>query len=201
MPTISFQPNPGNSRLSLDLTEPNKTEELWEITVTAIVSDDGKPAPGIQVQLYHNGRAIDSPYLTDGEGRTEPRTFSDLEKGTHTFEAIIVSTSIKARRTVKLKDERPKKPAKLIVDREYAGGSNDKVIVFCTVLTDDNVPVKGIDIRILGLTNPTLATTDKSGVATMKIKLEKNHRVVVFIVKGSPIQKRIHLFRKTGKTS
>ncbi len=195
MPTIGYQPNPGNSRLSLDLTEPNKTEDTWEITVTAIVSDDGKPTPGVQVQLYHNGRLVDSPYFTDGEGRTEPKTFSDLEKGSHTFEATIIGTSIKARRTVKLKDEKPKKVAKLIVRNTF--DSTPGIIV--QVLTSEDTPVQNAAVFILnGGKRTDMPRTDKNGETTQTINLNPNQRVCLRIcVAGSNVETINNIFPRS----
>src|SRR3989338_4768265 len=83
-------------RLRLELTEPNKKDDEWELAVIAIIFDKEGTVPDIEVQFYHNGKKVDSTVATDGEGRAE-KDFSGLKKGNHVFEAQIVGTTIKTR--------------------------------------------------------------------------------------------------------
>ena len=83
-------------RLRLELTEPNKKDDIWELTAIATVFDREGPAPDVDVQFYHNGRKLDSPVASDGEGRAE-KDFFGLKKGNHVFEAQIAGTTIKTR--------------------------------------------------------------------------------------------------------
>lgn len=185
-------------RIRLDLTDPIKDDEEWTITVIALVTDKkGDPQPDVEVSFYHNGQGADSSISTDGSGRAT-KEFSGLKKGNHTFEAMIVGTAVRSRQSKTLKDETPKKPAKLLIRQRRAG--NTHTISF-QVLTEEDKPVKGAVLEVM---DPdcdekegrflNLNATDKNGCVAVEVTFTNPRRVITVNVPGSSISRKIHLF-------
>lgn len=185
-------------RLRLELTEPNKKDDTWELAVVAITFDKEGPVPDVEVQFYHNGKRIDSTVATDGEGRAE-KDFSDLKKGNHVFEAQIVGTTIKTRQKKNFKEDKPKKPEKILIHKTGSMGNYNLIF---QILTGDNSPVVNATIQIMDSLNTKkvfeLPKTDKLGVVQYDIQFTERRRVLTVIVLGSAIPvEKIYLYGNT----
>ena len=180
--------------LRLELTEPNRTESGWELKAIATLAKGRDPAPNERVQLYLDGMSTGDPEVTDGEGRAM-KEFLDLQVGTHTFEAQIVGTTVKSRQTKNLKDEKPKKPANLIVDQS---GRNKKYVLVFQVLTEDDRPVQGAVIRITDQDDPNgfydLKPTGPNGTTERKIEFTAHEKILGILVLGTTIRRWKNLF-------
>lgn len=195
MANIGFNRSQGNKmRVRIEVTEPNREDEKWEISVIATVLDENGPIADTEVQFYHDSRSIDSPISTDGEGRAT-KNFVDLKKGNHTFEASLPGTTLKARTSVKLKEDKPKKAAFLVVNKRLKEGVLELI---CEVFNEEGNPVKKVGVMILSTGEQS--TTDDNGMAiiTPKIKFGEgeNRKVIEIIVLGTMVSRKINFFRK-----
>jgi hypothetical protein len=197
MANIGFNRSQGNKpRVRIETTEANKNDsEKWDIEVIATVVDDNGPISDIEVQFYHNGRIIDSPIATDSDGRAT-REFCDLDKGSHTFEGLIPGTTSKAKKGVKIKEDKPKRADRLIVTKRF--DASGKIELVCEVFTEDGSPVKKAEVLILSTGEQS--TTDEKGMAIIVPKIEfgeeEKKRVLEVVVRGTTISRKIFVFKK-----
>jgi len=191
-----FNRSQGNKpRVRIETTEPNKEDEKWEISVIATVLDENGPVTDTEVQFYHDSRSIDSPIPTDGEGRAT-KNFVDLKKGNHTFEASLPGTTLKAKTSVKIKEDKPKRADRLIVTRRPNSSGNIELV--CEVFSEDESPVKKVDVMILSTGEQS--TTDDKGMAIITPTIEfgetEKRKVLEVIVRGTTISRKIFVFKK-----
>lgn len=176
-----------NFKIRLELTEPDKKDDSWSTTAIATVTTGTDIVTDAEVQFYHNGRAVDSPVDTDGEGRAT-KEFVDLKKGSHTFEAKIAGTSTSSRQTKVLKEEKPKKPAKIKISQAALGLG--KYILNFQTLAEDGAPTQAT-IRILDrqLTNGVMELkTGSDGSVSHAFAVGIEKKILTITVLGSPIE-------------
>lgn len=196
MANIGFNRSQGNKmRVRIEVTEPNREDEKWEISVIATVLDENGPVTDTEVQFYHDSRPIDSPIPTDGEGRAT-KNFVDLKKGNHTFEASLPGTTLKAKTSVKLKEDKPKKAAFLVVNKRLKEGVLELI---CEVFNEEGIPVKKAKTMILS-TGEKSEPTDDNGMTIITPKVEfgagENKKVLEVIVCGTTISRKIFVFKQ-----
>ena len=196
--TKSKRIKPKVLNVQLELTEPTETEPgtgKWEITATAFVTDkDKQPISPVNIQFYLNGRPEGAQVTTHNDGRA-PKDFT-LERGNYTFEVQVVGTSARARASKTLKEEKPRKPAKIRVTVMPAGAMRR---LFFQILTEDDLPVKNAIIRIYDPEHPdgyfNTKPTVRDGAASCEIAAPATHRKTLkVVVLGSDIETPVNLF-------
>jgi len=178
----------------LEKTAPNKIDDQWEVSVIATVKDGKKLIPNQQVQFYLGKDPIDSPEATDGSG-TASKEFL-LPKGIHTvFARLQDGTSSKT--TIILKEEKPKKPAKIIAHETYLKGGY--TLTF-QVLTEEGNAVSGAILQISDQTGErglhNLSPTDSKGITKRRIMFKPGEKEIFvrIVVLGSEISIWKNLF-------
>ena len=184
-----------NLRLSLELTEPDKSGDTWSVTATAIVSDPQGPMADVEVQFYVDSQAVDSPQPTEGDGRVRIQ-LTDLTKGKRLIEATIVGSTVRSKRTINLKDKDPKQANEINVSRSGHRGSYRLEF---TVLDDKGRGMKDTPVKIIDDANPSASpdelTTNERGVATTTITFTEREKRLVVSVPGAPqTRKKIVLY-------
>lgn len=178
----------------LEKTAPNKIDDQWEVSVIATVKDGKKLIPNQEVQFCLGKNPIDSPEVTDGTGMASKELL--LPKGIHTvFARLQDRTSSKT--TIVLKEEKPKKPAKIISHETYSKGS---CALMFQVLTQEDLPVSGAILKISDQTGKrgsrNLPPTDNRGVTQRRIRFKPEEKEVFLkiMVLGSEISIWKNLF-------
>lgn len=180
--------------LQLSITEPNKIETGWFVSISAIVTDGrGSPLANVGVTFYHNGQRIGDPLPTEGDGRAMV-DFPDLNPGVHTFEVQITSPFFaRTRRVIPIKDTTPRVaiPDKLLVE---VAGRNGEYEISILVKAADGKAIAGAIMEVIDeRASPRIRRlkTDKNGSRLLKYSFTETERIITIRVLGGTDEKQL----------
>lgn len=184
-------------QLRIEVTDPQKDGDQWKLQVIAIVVDRDGPEEGKKIFFEHNGVKQENEEITDGEGRAS-MTFENLPKGRHTFVVQIAETAIRTKRVVDLKEEKTKRPAKIIT-RKIFNEALSQYQIFIQILTAEETPVSNTTVYILnGDKRIDLPKTDINGETTQAVNANSQKRESLKVcVAGSDLEAIINIFPRS----
>ena len=186
-------------RVRLELSEPNEKDNLWEVVAVVTVLDkDGEGIEDKKVLFILGNSKWEEETDSDGIAR---HTFR-LGSGTHTIIARVGSESKKKPVSIK-EDKKKKKPANISVRKVPKMGEKGTSTVFIHILTENDTPVRDVNVRMLNHFHPggfvDLPPTNARGETSCEVSVSEiaNHNTVRFVVVGSNLEAQITLYRET----
>lgn len=154
--------------ITLDITEPAKTDSNWKFNGIVTVADElKKPGAGVELLFYVNGGRHPGAAKTDEQGiATMSFEFPD---GKYRIEAVAASTSSKSpHHTLDLNETR-KPVSKIKILRPIVKESGGKLKILIRATDSENNQVEGADVVVLDPEEKykdKSLVTDKNGLAT-----------------------------------
>lgn len=151
-------------RITLELTEPSRVDDHYEVVATAIVTEQTARRkwdrqPDMEVQFYLNAEPSGDVVITDGQGRATKR-FSGLAIGNYRVEAEIFGTSERAEQPLKIEV----KARKIGTPNFDADGDDGNWLITGFVPDENNNPVKDYPVLV------TLQKWGRRGVEEVELK-------------------------------
>lgn len=153
-------------KVSVDVSEAALGDEGMEATATAYVSVGDLPVKEIEGQFFLDEQSFGALKRTGEDGRATQK-FTNLTRGTHVVTFLVKGTTIRARKSFDVKEERVKIPAKLSVS---IAGERGKQQMLIMVTAEDGSPVRGLAVAIQDGEAFESVTIGSNGTAVYKLK-------------------------------
>lgn len=181
------EPATRDYRIRLELGEPNKENDTWSLTAVAVVSNKkGQPIDNVEVQFYHNGAKIGDAETTEDDGRAV-KEFPNLSKGNHFFEAQVVGTDKRGRKSLILKEDRSKSAKKIGDVDVNTSGRDGNYVISVAVTAEDGSPMGGVPVVFLNGGEAHIKETEK-GITHHTVQFTEKHREISIQVAGAKEQ-------------
>ena len=183
-------------RIILEVTEPVKNENGWDITAIATVLYHRQyaPDPPKEVIFSLDGVEIDR-ISTDSESGQATATINlSTAKNYHISTFLSDFPGIRSSKRIAVKKEEKKNiPANLFIDK--IGNCGKYTLVF-QVLTADNKPVAKADVRIIDSRAKIInLKTGDFGIARYNVRFKERRRILTaMVLSGNVPLKQIYLF-------
>lgn len=181
-------------KVGVDVSETILGDDGMEATATAYVSAGDLPVKDIEGRFFFDEQPSGAPKRTGDDGRATQK-FTNLSRGTHVLTFLVSSTTIRARKSFDVKEERVEAPTELLVGWAGQEGRYEFTI---TVLTSKGVGMRRRKVRIQDSADPKpiaaeVEETDELGVCTRSAEFRDRERTFTVSVLGTKLTRRVRL--------